>query len=171
MERVNNSCPVGFSLGGDGITVAPSDFPLVDSWTVFLLGSVFFLVSTLIVRRKKTSSGAAVHLTVQDVAKVSRKQAFLSKYGDEYGYRRGSEKGYIDNWRHHEFPTLQPPLSSQESTHTCSNEEHEIYLDYAGSLLSYSVFENVGQSAFEWPSSVTDAVGNTTIEKQNIEAL
>jgi len=70
--------------------------------------------------------------SIEGSAALSRKQDFLSRVNtDDYGYR-GSEMGYIDEWRPVEFPQLLSPLGHDRKD---DEEEQEIYLDYAGSGL------------------------------------
>ena len=59
-----------------------------------------------------------------------RKLEFLHRVGDDYGYA-GSSKGFIDHWRHTEFPRLLPPIGHENGT----NSSPVVYLDYAGSAL------------------------------------
>ncbi|CAB9523830.1 Molybdenum cofactor sulfurase [Seminavis robusta] len=81
-------------------------------------------------------------------ASVQRKQDFLEKVGDDYGYPN-SPAGFIDHWRHKEFPALIHPLQLQlhsdvqQSLHT-NNKDKEVYLDHAGSSLpSQSLLHNI----------------------------
>ena len=92
------------------------------------------------------------------------KLEFLERVGNRYGYRN-SEKGYIDDWRESEFPSLISPIqiittsenaaaSGADNRRRCSPAqkqtavtttlettekddflEQEVYLDYAGSAL------------------------------------
>lgn len=82
--------------------------------------------------------------------RLAAKLDFLRRVGSSYGYAN-SEKGFIDNWRLSEFPTLIPPLmlphdkqpaaQSLTSEHQCATSsddgpsEQEVYLDYAGSAI------------------------------------
>lgn len=74
--------------------------------------------------------------------KITRKMNFLARVGDDYGYR-GSNLGYIDDWRPMEFPSLLLPFECSEMLKQCEggNEENastierEVYLDYAGAAL------------------------------------
>jgi molybdenum cofactor sulfurtransferase len=92
-----------------------------------------------------------------DANAAVRKNDFLSRVGDDYGYR-DSPAGFIDDWRGEEFPMLIPPLPRDDSQdaltsyvpadmnskvgdlgddHDQEGElEREVYLDYAGSALS-----------------------------------
>jgi molybdenum cofactor sulfurtransferase len=63
----------------------------------------------------------------------SRKQDFIQRAGDNYGYR-DTPRGHIDTWRLEELPQLIPPLH-QEPPKNLQREEPEVYLDYAGSAL------------------------------------
>jgi selenocysteine lyase/cysteine desulfurase len=84
-------------------------------------------------------------------ARKDRKNDFLDRAGDDYGYRN-SPGGHIDTWRSREFPHLIPPMDvvvddashlSQDLNQDCSNgigskthsSEPEVYLDYAGAAL------------------------------------
>jgi molybdenum cofactor sulfurtransferase len=64
--------------------------------------------------------------------KLSRKEAFLQRVGDSYGYG-ASTKGFIDTWRGTEFPGLVEPLVGSAST--MRNRGQIVYLDYAGAAL------------------------------------
>ena len=75
--------------------------------------------------------------------RMKRKMDFLARKGNDYGYR-GSELGYIDNWRPREFMSLQLPLGRSELDEEYGQDdngedhrttEREVYLDYAGSAL------------------------------------
>lgn len=97
-------------------------------------------------RRKsyKKESRAAVTtsstITIDAAMKLRRKQDFLSRHPQEYGYR-DSCLGFIDEWRPTEFPGLQHPLGYTIIADTATGDqegddnEKEVYLDYAGSAL------------------------------------
>jgi len=90
--------------------------------------------------------------TTETSNKRKRKKDFLKRVGNDYGYR-GSNLGYIDDWRPIEFPSLQLPLDYCCCSNTTSttmddcnlllllqhvvedNQEREVYLDYAGAAL------------------------------------
>ena len=59
-----------------------------------------------------------------------RKDAFLQKAGDAYGYRQ-SKAGFIDDWRPRELPSLLHPH------HRNHQAQQEVYLDYAGAALPW----------------------------------
>jgi molybdenum cofactor sulfurtransferase len=89
------------------------------------------------------------------------KLEFLSRVGDDYGYRHNTDLGYIDDWRPKEFPSLIYPIriaggerkrkdcnyynyndddDEEENDNHNENDnnndnEREVYLDYAGSAL------------------------------------
>mmetsp|Transcript_18112 Transcript_18112/g.27543 ORF Transcript_18112/g.27543 Transcript_18112/m.27543 type:complete len:1054 (-) Transcript_18112:76-3237(-) len=78
-------------------------------------------------------------------ATLRSKLEFLERVGSRYGYSN-SEKGFIDDWREAEFPSLIPPLQItpgntigfNQNVHkqpTTESVEREVYLDYAGSAL------------------------------------
>ena len=91
-------------------------------------------------------------LLSQLASKQSAKNEFLERVGNSYGYAN-SRKGFIDDWRELEFPSLIPPLKSSKIKNdmdTTNNEscaghdvessseevsEAEVYLDYAGGAL------------------------------------
>lgn len=72
---------------------------------------------------------------------IEAKADFLRRVGSNYGYP-SSKKGFIDDWRASEFPTLVPPLNRRKFDHKrgCNigqsgSPEPEVYLDYAGSAI------------------------------------
>lgn len=67
--------------------------------------------------------------------KVEAKLEFMNRNKEYYGYS-DSKKGFIDTWRAREFPSLLPPLKISDHHRQQSNEEAEVYLDYAGSALT-----------------------------------
>jgi len=97
--------------------------------------------------------------------KVVAKNDFLQRVGSRYGYAN-SKKGFIDNWRQLEFPTLIPPLSSQQQDDsvTSPEEEQEVYLDYAGSALPTSTLlshvSNINTQILANPHSVGGGVAS-----------
>ena len=106
-------------------------------------------------------------------AKIEAKLEFLERNREYYGYR-SSNKGFIDEWRLREFPTLLPPLQlskSGQNQHSESVGEPEVYLDYAGSALPTrsqlsSIYEcNVSRSG------LTDAVDPFVEEQCNTQIL
>ena len=70
--------------------------------------------------------------------KLKAKADFLARAGRSYGYTN-SKKGFIDDWRLSEFPTLIPPLTLQSKEQGDGNRgeqsEPEVYLDFAGSAI------------------------------------
>ncbi|KAL9191072.1 hypothetical protein ACHAXT_000778 [Thalassiosira profunda] len=70
--------------------------------------------------------------------KLKAKADFLARAGRSYGYAN-SKKGFIDDWRLSEFPTLIPPLRLQSKDQGDGNRseqsEPEVYLDFAGSAI------------------------------------
>lgn len=69
---------------------------------------------------------------------LARKQDFLSRVGNTYGYQnKNIPGGFIDDWRPMEFPNLQLPLDHPSSNADADEveREYEVYLDYAGSAL------------------------------------
>ena len=94
-------------------------------------------------KRKKQESSPTTQINDQ---RLNAKTDFLQRVGDRYGYAN-STKGFIDDWRLSEFPTLIPPLQLHHQTnqsfqknphndhdrHECI--EQEVYLDYAGSAI------------------------------------
>lgn len=118
----------------------------VDMFAVTVLGVLLCLVYVMKIRPKATSllmkprqyqppqqvvSSAATN------AKIKAKIDFLERNEEYYGYP-SSNKGFIDEWRLREFPTLLPPLQLSESERNqqiLSEGEPEVYLDYAGSAL------------------------------------
>ncbi|GFH55160.1 hypothetical protein CTEN210_11636 [Chaetoceros tenuissimus] len=98
----------------------------------------------------KGSNTASVS-SLQDTQTLQRKQSFLKRHGNDYGYT-SSPKGHIDTWRKQEFPSLIPPIdttntntSNRTSTSsTTETREEKVYLDYAGSAIpSKSLLENI----------------------------
>lgn len=78
-------------------------------------------------------------------SRADRKNDFLRRAGDNYGYR-SSPAGHIDTWRSREFPHLIPPIAIAEDDagNLGSTAEPEVYLDYAGAALpSRSQLENI----------------------------
>ena len=67
--------------------------------------------------------------------KLRRKKEFLQNIDNirAYGYRN-SEAGYIDNWRHIEFPGLIHPLANEVSNDYQVSKK-SVYLDFAGAAL------------------------------------
>jgi molybdenum cofactor sulfurtransferase len=88
----------------------------------------------------------------------NRKTEFLSRAGDDYGYRHNTDLGYIDDWRPKEFPSLIYPIGiagerrkdcnyfdyndddegeneNENDNDNDNDNEREVYLDYAGSAL------------------------------------
>jgi molybdenum cofactor sulfurtransferase len=74
--------------------------------------------------------------------RIIDKAEFLERVGEKYGYP-DSKKGFIDDWREAEFPSLIPPMTSSISVSKHRVEqptegepsEPEVYLDFAGSAL------------------------------------
>ncbi|KAL3929390.1 MAG: hypothetical protein SGBAC_012233 [Bacillariaceae sp.] len=173
MRVANKTCASDFPFLVDGILMR-SDFPNVDTLAIFILGSIMSLVSMLILRRKKSASKIVAHSTIKDEEKFNRRRVFLSKVGDQYGYRQ-SERGYIDDWRHKEFPTLQPPYRQQVIN---TNQEYEVYLDYAGSALSSqsqmeACFQSLSSNVLANPHSSGPAASRTLsgIQQSKIRVL
>ena len=80
-----------------------------------------------------------------DRARIERKNDFLKRAGDNYGYR-SSPAGHIDSWRSREFPHLIPPIAVAEddAASVSPTLEPEVYLDYAGAALpSRSQLESI----------------------------
>ncbi|CAJ1936409.1 unnamed protein product [Cylindrotheca closterium] len=163
MQVTNKTCVSNVPFGGDRIQMS-SLFQKIDTLTIFIFGSIMCLVSTLILRRKKSPFERSVDSMTKGKARFNRKRAFLSNVGDEYGYRH-SGKGYIDDWRHKEFPTLQPPLGQRS---TDAIEEREIYLDYAGSALPSksqmeASFQSLSSNVLANPHSSGPAASRTLL--------
>ena len=77
------------------------------------------------------------HDRLLETAALKRKQEFLQRAGDAYGYRH-SPAGFIDGWRRREIPSLVGPVEQQgDPAGTNKNMECEVYLDYAGSALPW----------------------------------
>ena len=111
-------------------------------------------------------------------AKLSSKLEFLERNRENYGYPN-SKKGFIDDWRLQEFPTLLPPLNAssgcshnkqQHQTLTgsdCSSKA-EVYLDYAGSALpTRSQLSRIYEQCVLPPSSETSEL----VEGWNTQVL
>ena len=95
-------------------------------------------LSLLLYRRKLKQHPQTMSTKQQSASATLRvKLEFLERVGSRYGYTN-SEKGFIDDWREVEFPSLIPPLfhgNVQKKTMHESVEPREVYLDYAGSAL------------------------------------
>ena len=97
-------------------------------------------------RRWKRLSQKMVVKQLSENTLKRKKQEFLARVGGRYGYSR-SKKGFIDDWREAEFPSLVAPLQmiSSNTASIVSVEEKkssmngsiekEVYLDYAGSAI------------------------------------
>jgi len=147
MSPINDDC--------ESYTVAVI---VVIATSVILLMSTYYKRWTL--EDCNTSFSSQHH---QD--KVVAKNDFLQRVGSRYGYAN-SKKGFIDNWRQLEFPTLIPPLSSQQQDDTVTSleEEQDVYLDYAGSALPTSTLlshvSNINTQILANPHSVGGGVAS-----------
>jgi molybdenum cofactor sulfurtransferase len=99
--------------------------------------------------------------TTQTSAKLADKIDFLERVGSSYGYAN-SKRGFIDDWRSSEFPTLLRPLKlpqrffrqqkpyseqTREERHCDNFSEPEVYLDYAGSAIpTRTLLSHISQS-------------------------
>ena len=141
------------------------DYECTVAVIVVIATSVILLMSTYYKRWTledcNTSFSSQHH---QD--KVVAKNDFLQRVGSRYGYAK-SKKGFIDNWRQLEFPTLIPPLSSQPQDDTVTKsleDEQEVYLDYAGSALPTSTLlshvSNINTQILANPHSIGGGVAS-----------
>jgi len=103
--------------------------------------------------------------------KITAKLEFLTRNKERYGYLN-SKKGFIDEWKPSEFPTLLPPLELQQG---CAGRsiEPEVYLDYAGSALPTRsqltrIFQ---QNAMSPRNSTTKDIDNSANETKNTQIL
>ena len=124
------------------------------SWSnlVVCVLPLLVLFGAFVVRRQQQQQQQQQQ-TNSDAFIRKRKLEFLSRVGNEYGYRN-SPKGFIDTWRRNEFPTLLPPLVVvaprngyvgeylqyfQSFTHQRNNNKNNndlmVYVDYAGAGL------------------------------------
>ena len=110
---------------------------------IFISSIILFLLWSVMKRRNKQTSNPQQHNPTLDDAKISAKLKFLERNREHYGYPN-SKKGFVDDWRLWEFPTLLPPLDvasgcrhdrQQRQTSYDRISEPEVYLDYAGSAL------------------------------------
>jgi molybdenum cofactor sulfurtransferase len=97
-------------------------------------------------RRRIKQHPPAIQIKQQYASATLRaKLEFLERVGSRYGYTN-SEKGFIDDWREAEFPSLISPLQNTSGNsigndHNVQKQtinetvEREVYLDYAGSAL------------------------------------
>jgi molybdenum cofactor sulfurtransferase len=98
-------------------------------------------------RRRRNQHPTATPIRQQSAsATLQAKLEFLERVGSRYGYTN-SDKGFIDDWREVEFPSLISPLQNtskntidndhnvQRQTIISETVEREVYLDYAGSAL------------------------------------
>ncbi|KAL7496760.1 hypothetical protein ACHAWT_004907 [Skeletonema menzelii] len=127
---------------------------------------VAIIFSLMLYRRSiKRYTTPTITMKQQSASAILRsKLEFLEKVGSRYGYSN-SDKGFIDDWREVEFPSLIPPLkitpdstitdshNIQEPTTTHESLEREVYLDYAGSALPT-------QSQLECVSKQTQILAN-----------
>ncbi len=119
----------------------------------FLSQSIVTAIITIILsiliyskqRRRYPPTTAIKQQTTSSSTTLRSKLEFLERVGSRYGYSN-SEKGFIDDWREAEFPSLISPLQiSPDDTiangDNANNQtardsvEQEVYLDYAGSAL------------------------------------
>lgn len=111
----------------------------VQSKVTALIAIIF---SLLLYRRriKRYTPSITIKQQSAEDAILRCKLEFLEKVGSRYGYSN-SDKGFVDDWREVEFPTLIPPLkmttdntmTEKKSTTPHESLEREVYLDYAGS--------------------------------------
>ncbi len=118
---------------------------------------------------------------------LERKNCFIrTKHGKYYGYE-SSAKGHIDTWRKREFPSLIQPIgySDDSAIDTRSNssnsashprqQNHEVYLDYAGSgipslsLLDALHTQSLKDQILANPHSNGPAAARTKAAIQNIK--
>jgi molybdenum cofactor sulfurtransferase len=133
--------------------------------------------------RIKKNNGGHGGNDVESSPKRKRKMDFLARVGDDYGYR-GSDLGYIDDWRPIEFPSLQLPFECSGPLNNCGKYdnkgndagtvEREVYLDYAGSALPMkSQLERIYQEATRLvlgnPHSTGPAASRTAERIQSAE--
>ena len=110
-----------------GLIAADSPVPSSHPhWTGTLTwGSLSSLAVVLVVyvskrrrRRQRPERSAA----------FSRKQDFIQRAGDNYGYQDSPHCGHIDTWRLKELPQLIPPLHQESKNNSHMMEEPEVYL-------------------------------------------
>jgi molybdenum cofactor sulfurtransferase len=135
------------------------------AWIVIF--SLFAFLSTRELYKRKKSSKSEAHSPIKkDSLKMKRKEDFLSRVGDAYGYK-GTKGGFIDDWRPKELPHLQLPLSGQ-SIEEEDDMEREVYLDYAGSALPTKsqlekIFTSASSTTLANPHSTGPAASRTLL--------
>lgn len=131
----------------------------------------------------KKSNGSHVGNDSESSPKIKRKMEFLLRVGDDYGYR-GSDLGYIDDWRPIEFPSLQLPFECSEHLKNCGKDdnegnagtvEQEVYLDYAGAALPMKsqlerIYRDATRSVLGNPHSTGPAASRTAERIQSAES-
>lgn len=161
----------GSSTAGSGPSSTTTSMPhaainsAVSSWVLVLTSVIGVIASRLwkqlhrrrVVTRKSHSKHRLSACSI-------RKDDFLCRHGDNYGYRT-SPCGFIDDWRAKELSGLIPPNIDGSSE---SSEEGEVYLDYAGSALpTQSQLHAVQQHQFIQilanPHSTGPAAARTTL--------
>ena len=102
-------------------------------WAVSVLVS-FLLFAFLVKKRGRQSKATPYHGVALPctTAALERKRNFISRCGNAYGYAK-CPSGHIDMWRPMELPNLIPPVGTNHISD--NNNEHEVYLDYAGAAL------------------------------------
>eukprot|EP00550_Attheya_septentrionalis_P003912 CAMPEP_0198286618 /NCGR_PEP_ID=MMETSP1449-20131203/5658_1 /TAXON_ID=420275 /ORGANISM="Attheya septentrionalis, Strain CCMP2084" /LENGTH=953 /DNA_ID=CAMNT_0043984403 /DNA_START=139 /DNA_END=3000 /DNA_ORIENTATION=+ len=144
-----------------------------SSWFSEYYSVVWIFVSVLLllllcVQQQKRLSGQVIVSSSQDIGALERKKDFVTRAGDDYGYRDDDSGGgghNIDHWRSTEFPGLIPPLGTSTASKS-HDDEAEVYLDYAGSALpsvtQLSHILNDGTQILANPHSAGPAASRTT---------
>jgi len=123
---------------------------------------------------KRKSNRNHGNIEFESSPKMKRKINFLARVGEDYGYR-GSDLGYIDNWRPTEFPSLQLPFEcsvlrkeygKSDNEENASTIEREVYLDYAGAALPMKsqleqIYQDTSRSILGNPHSTGPAASRT----------
>jgi molybdenum cofactor sulfurtransferase len=97
------------------------------------------------------------------------KLEFIKRSKEYYGYP-GSKKGFIDDWRSREFPTLLPPITAKKQqqlnrVRLQSTVEPEVYLDYAGSALpTRSQLSRIYEQCIMIPNMYASDTANSTLQ-------
>ena len=151
-DSEGSTCPQqeSFSRGGNinasefsswtiSLDPFPADFPALQWMGKFGLITMGWasLALALLLKIIKGVNCKRTRIPIdQTTEQQNRKRDFLSRSSSKYGYK-DSPKGFIDTWRTSEFPLLVRPcdLDDSPSTPSPTIQEHEVYLDYAGSAL------------------------------------
>lgn len=141
-------------IGGSVYFNSADDIIFFQNVVIVTVVIIAIICLSLLLRRRKQQEHlkAAPTIASADAAIIKKrhndettlraaKLEFLERVGSRYGYRN-SERGYIDDWREKEFPSLISPLhiitasdNASETTEKDDFLEQEVYLDYAGSAL------------------------------------